>query len=168
MGMKEKSQDFISPTKGPLSKEEVISDIAKFIESGPNEKYHIVLGTDSQAHNDDGEDHINFVTALIVHREGKGAKYYWRKQIIKEKPILRKKIWTETTISLLTAQELVPELNEAITAVKFDFEIHIDVGPLGKTREMIKEVVGMINGNGFVAKTKPESWGASSVADKHT
>jgi predicted RNase H-related nuclease YkuK (DUF458 family) len=151
-----------------MSKEEVIADIAKFIESGPSERYHIVLGTDSQAHNNDGEDEINFVTALIVHREGKGARYFWKKQIIKEKPILRKKIWTETTISLMTAQELFPELNEAITAVKFDFEIHIDVGPLGETRDMIKEVVGMINGNGFVAKTKPNSWGASSVADKHT
>jgi predicted RNase H-related nuclease YkuK (DUF458 family) len=42
------------------------------------------------------------------------------------------------------------------------------VGPVGKTRDMIKEVVGMVNGNGFVAKTKPDSWGASSVADKHT
>jgi predicted RNase H-related nuclease YkuK (DUF458 family) len=166
--MGKENKDFISPTKGPLSKEEVIDDIAKFIESGPNEKYHIVLGTDSQAHNNDGVDNICFVTALIVHREGKGARYFWRKEVIREKPILRKKIWTETTMSLLAAQELVPELNEAITAVKFDFEIHIDVGPLGETRDMIKEVVGMINGNGFVAKTKPESWGASSVADKHT
>jgi predicted RNase H-related nuclease YkuK (DUF458 family) len=32
---------------------------------------------------------------------------------------------------------------------------------------MIKEVVGMVNGSGFEAKTKPESWAASSVADKH-
>ena len=28
------------------------------------------------------------------------------------------------------------------------FEIHIDVGPLGPTREMIKEVVGMVQGDG--------------------
>ncbi|MBU3957376.1 ribonuclease H-like YkuK family protein, partial [Patescibacteria group bacterium] len=39
---------------------------------------------------------------------------------------------------------------------------------IGPTREMIKEVVGMVNGNGFVAKTKPESYGAFVVADKHT
>ncbi|MGD0523344.1 MAG: ribonuclease H-like YkuK family protein, partial [Candidatus Microgenomates bacterium] len=43
-----------------------------------------------------------------------------------------------------------------------------DVGPLGPTREMIREVVGMVNGNGFVAKTEPDSWGASKVADKYT
>jgi hypothetical protein len=33
---------------------------------------------------------------------------------------------------------------------------------------MIREVVGMVNGNGFTAKTKPDSWAASTVADKHT
>lgn len=36
------------------------------------------------------------------------------------------------------------------------------------TREMIREVVGMVSGNGFTAKTKPESYGAFVVADKHT
>ena len=82
--------------------------------------------------------------------------------------ILRNKIYTETLKSLETAEKLVPKLRDAISPAKYDLEIHIDVGPLGPTREMIKEVVGMVTGNGYVAKTKPESWGASSVADKHT
>jgi predicted RNase H-related nuclease YkuK (DUF458 family) len=33
---------------------------------------------------------------------------------------------------------------------------------------MIKEVVGMVAGNGYRAKTKPESFGAFAVADKFT
>jgi len=33
---------------------------------------------------------------------------------------------------------------------------------------MIREVVGMVNGNGFYARTKPDAYGATSVADKHT
>jgi len=81
---------------------------------------------------------------------------------------LRDRIYTETLMSLELAQKIVPEIRKVITAAKYDLEIHIDVGALGPTREMIKEVVGMVSGNGFVAKTKPESWGASSVADKHT
>ena len=83
-------------------------------------------------------------------------------------PVLRDKIYTETLMSLATARELVPLLRGAISPGKYDFEIHIDVGPLGPTRDMIKEVMGMVTGNGFTAKTKPESWGASHVADKHT
>lgn len=71
-------------------------------------------------------------------------------------------------MSLEVAQDMVPSLREAVSPAKYDLEIHIDVGSLGPTRDMIKEVVGMVNGNGFTAKTKPESWGASSVADKHT
>ena len=50
----------------------------------------------------------------------------------------------------------------------YNLEIHIDVGEHGDTRDMIKEVVGMVTGNGYVAKTKPEAYGASYVADKHT
>ena len=83
-------------------------------------------------------------------------------------PVLRDKIYTETLNSLEVAQEIVPRLRQLVTPAKYDLEIHIDVGPLGPTREMIREVVGMVNGNGFTAKTKPESWGASTVADKHT
>ena len=36
-----------------------------------------------------------------------------------------------------------------------------------RSLSMIKEVVGMVTGNGFTAKTKPYSFGASTVADKH-
>lgn len=71
-------------------------------------------------------------------------------------------------MSLELAESLVPSLRSAVSPAKYDLEIHIDVGALGPTREMIREVVGMVNGNGYKARTKPESWGASSVADKHT
>jgi predicted RNase H-related nuclease YkuK (DUF458 family) len=159
---------FVSPTRGPLSTAEVISDIADFVHQEPGGFYRLVIGTDSQAHSTSGKGEIDFVTALIVHRQGRGARYYWRKEKLYKKPVLRDKIYTETLMSLAIAQEVVPDLRKAVTPAKYDLEIHIDVGPLGPTREMIREVVGMVNGNGYTAKTKPESWGASSVADKHT
>ena len=33
---------------------------------------------------------------------------------------------------------------------------------------LVKEIVGMVNGFGFLARTKPESYAASKVADKYT
>ena len=165
MPMKDGKLIFVSPTKGEMPVMEAISDIARFVKEEPGSFYRLVIGTDSQTHNG---NEIDFVTALIVHRRGHGAKYYWRKEKQFKKPVLRDKIYTETLISLSIAQEIVPQLRKEITSAKYDLEIHVDVGPLGPTREMIKEVVGMVNGNGYVAKTKPESWGASSVADKHT
>ena len=159
---------FVSPTKGDVTIESMISMISDFVKEEPSDLYRLVIGTDSQAHQNGGKGEIDFVTAIIIHRQGRGAKYFWKKVKKEKVPVLRDKIYTETWMSLEVAQELVPSIREAVSPAKYDLEIHIDVGPLGPTRDMIKEVVGMVNGNGYTAKTKPESWGASTVADKHT
>lgn len=161
---------FISPTKGKLTPAQMTQEIAGFVNEDPSSFYRLVIGTDSQSKRLNGESEIDFVTAIIVHRIGSGARYFWRKEKKNGKKagaILRDKIYTETMMSLEIAEKLVPSIRKAITPAKYDLEIHIDVGPLGPTRELIREVVGMVNGNGYKAKTKPDSWGASSVADKH-
>jgi len=159
---------FHSPTKGEMNVDKVITEISDFISEDPGKFYRVVIGSDSQSKRVNSHAEIDFVTAVVVHRTGKGARYFWKKQKLIKSPALREKIYSETLMSLETAQEIVPLLRSAISPAKYDFEIHIDVGPLGPTRDMIKEVVGMVQGNGYVAKTKPDSWGASSVADKHT
>ena len=161
--------DFFSPSKGALTVKQMVNEVSDFIDEEPSSFYRLVIGTDSQSRRSNGKTNIDFVTAIVVHRIGRGARYFWKK--IKKNgktPVLRDKIYTETLMSLDTAQNIVPEIRKKVSPAKYDLEIHIDVGPLGPTREMIKEVVGMVNGNGYTAKTKPESWGASSVADKHT
>jgi len=158
----------VSPTKGTLNISEVVSEVSDFVKKDPASFYSLVIGTDSQAKRIDGKSEINFVSAVIVHRKGHGARYFWKKEKKFRIPVLREKIYTETLMSLELAENIVPLLRAAISPAKYDLEIHIDVGSLGPTREMIREVVGMVNGNGYVAKTKPEAWGASSVADKHT
>jgi len=164
----DKNSLFTSPTYGKMDAVGVVTQIASFIEGDPQRFYRIVIGSDSQARLINSHAEIDFVTAIIVHKEGTGARYFWRKKRLIKSTALREKIYTETQMSLETATEMVPLLRKYISAAKYDFEIHIDVGPLGPTREMIKEVVGMVQGNGFKAKTKPDSWGASTVADKHT
>ena len=159
---------FNSPTKGVLSISQVVDEVSSFVDEDPTRFYRLVIGTDSQTRKVNGKAEIDFVTAIVVHRKGRGARYFWKKEKVYKKPVLREKIYTETSMSLDLAHNIVPMLRKEISAVKYDFEIHIDVGPIGPTRDMIKEVVGMVNGYGFTAKTKPESWGASSVADKHT
>lgn len=159
---------FHSPSVGSVTIGKMIQEISDFVEEEPDGYYRLVIGTDSQAKRVKSEHEIDFVTAIVVHRIGSGARYFWKKDKIKKKPILRDKIYTETLKSLETAQELVPSLRAAMNHSRYDLEIHIDVGMRGPTREMIKEVVGMVTGNGYVAKTKPDSWAASSVADKYT
>ena len=167
--MNKQNGDFYSPSKGVIKVSDIVSEISLFVNEDPSQFYRLVIGTDSQTRHSNGDSEVDFVTAIIVHRIGRGARYFWRKEKRNgHPPILRDKIYTETLMSLAIAQELVPDIRKKISPAKYDLEIHIDVGPLGPTREMIREVVGMVNGNGFVAKTKPDSWGASSVADKHT
>ncbi|OGM31990.1 hypothetical protein A2803_02780 [Candidatus Woesebacteria bacterium RIFCSPHIGHO2_01_FULL_44_21] len=160
---------FVSPSVGALSVPRMISEITNFVKSDPGSYYKLVIGTDSQVRHTNGLAECDYVTAIIIHRLGTGAKYFWKKEKVKIAPVLRDKIYKETTMSLNAAETLVPEIRKSINGSgKYELEIHIDVGKQGPTREMIKEVVGMVTGSGYVAKTKPDSWGASSVADKHT
>lgn len=163
---------FESTTHGPLGYQQVLREIKKFINDDPLKEYSLVIGTDS--HEEAGSSlnnrKIKLVTAILVHRKGFGGKYFWLKKNTTNIHSLREKIYAETLLSLEFAHEFVPMLKENLgdNLPNYNLEIHIDVGEHGATREMIKEVVGMVTGNGFVAKTKPEAYGASYIADKHT
>ena len=167
-GMDTLKNGYHSPSLGDLPISKVISEIGDFVDEEPSGFYSLIIGTDSQTKRINGTAEIDFVTAIVIYRKGRGARYFWKKEKQFKPPILRDKIYTETLMSLDVAENLVPDIRKVISPAKYDLEIHIDVGPLGPTRDMIREVVGMVTGNGYVAKTKPESWGASTVADKHT
>ena len=48
------------------------------------------------------------------------------------------------------------------------FSIHVDAGrsDKGKTKELIPELVGWIKACGYDCEVKPDSYAASSIADK--
>lgn len=160
-----------SLTHGSIKTNEAIDLIKKFLEEEPSQEYSLVIGTDSHEREKNGDAKIiNLVTAVLVHRRGFGGKYFWKRKYVGGIHSLRDKIYAETIESLDFALTFVPLLRKSLNgkSPKYNLEIHIDVGEHGDTRDMIKEVVGMVTGNGFVAKTKPHSYGASYVADKHT
>lgn len=157
-----RSVHFISPTKGKLSFEEMMADITSYITGLPTSAYKIIIGSDSQVRQE-----TCFITAVIVHRLGKGARYYYRKKYHRKIKSLRQKIFYETALSLEVGSLIARYLAEHGLG-NLQVEIHIDIGAQGETRDLIREVVGMVVGSGFAAKIKPEAFGASSVADKHT
>lgn len=161
-----RSQTFQSPSRGPMSFVEVVADVAGYVAAETGVRHRVVVGTDSQ--NRDGG--VDFVSVVVVHRQGRGGRYFWRRfRSGKKFHQLRDKIYEEALLSLSLAQEFTMALKAQITpSVAYDFEIHVDVGENGPTRDMIREVVGMIRGNGFAVKIKPEGYGAFVVADKHT
>ena len=152
-----------------MSTKKVVSEIVDFIAEDRRLIYKLVIGSDSQTRRRNGTQEIDFVTAIVIHRKGKGGRYFWRKVKKERIPTLREKIYAETMFSLELAQELIPLLKDQLSDfAPYDLEIHIDVGEGGPTREMIKEVVGMVVGSGYTARTKPDSFAATTVADKHT
>ena len=160
---------FRNPTKGKLSLDQVVAEISGLIQKEPADSYGLVIGTDSHDRRVKGQSSVDFVTAIIIHHRGKGGRYFWQKTKEKKTYTLRNKIYTETLLSVDTAKIFVPKLKTSLNGNgKYDLEIHIDVGEAGPTREMIREVVGIVRGNGLTPKIKPEAYGASSVADKHT
>ena len=166
--MMNKKNLFISPSKGVVNARQMVGELVDFMGQDPDQFYRLVIGTDSKTGRNDRPMNVAFVTAVVIHRKGKGARYFWQKKSVSRITTLRDKIYTETLLSIRLAEKLVPELTKKLNGQRYRLEIHIDVGDVGPTREMIKEVVGMVNGNGFEAKTKPEAYGAFCVADKHT
>ena len=156
--------EYYNPTKGRLSFNEVIDEIIEMMEKDPQSEFEIVVGTDSHATS--GAREVDFVSAIVIHRIGKGARYFWKRVRKDGIYTLRDKIYKEATLSFELAKELM-EILEQQAFFEYNLEIHVDVGQNGRTREIIDEVVGMIIGSGFEVKTKPDAYGASTVADKH-
>lgn len=154
--------DFISPTRGRLPFEEMMTDIITYIKDLPASSCKIIIGSDSMVKAD-----TCFVTAVIVHRLGKGARYFYRKKMQRKIKSLRQKIYYETALSLEVGG-LIHKYFAENGYADLNVEIHIDVGVHGESKDLIREVVGMVTGSGFTAKIKPEAYGASSVADKHS
>lgn len=153
---------FVSPSTGKMGFEEMMDSILGYIKGLPCSSYKIIVGTDSQVRRE-----TCFVTAVIVHRQGKGARFFYRKLSQRKIVSLRQKIFYETTMSLELGAKITGYLAD-IGVEEFNVEIHIDVGHQGETKELIREVVGMVTGSGFKAKIKPDSFAASSVADRYT
>ncbi len=155
---------FNSPTYGKVTLEDVRIHILSFLKEEKEEQYRLIVGTDSQLHPLQG---VDFITAIIIHRKGYGGIYFWKREVHKKRYVLRQRMYEEASLSLAMAEQLLT-LFENYRISRYNIEIHVDIGPSGDTREMIAEIIGMIRGSGYEVKTKPDSYGASKVADRHT
>lgn len=168
----QENMHFHNASLGTISLHEVITAIQKFLEEDPHATYRLLIGTDSheRTYTASGPKQIAAVTAVVIYRIGSGGRYFWQKRTIDGIFTLRDKIYAETLISLEFAHVFVPMVHSRLNGdyPEYDLEIHVDVGERGASREVIKEVVGIVTGHGFIAKTKPESFAASHVADRYT
>lgn len=163
------SGNFFSPTKGSMTLSTVMDEMVLYMQERPARDYEIIIGCDSSATEDP-----TFPVAIVILRKGEGGrfflrrihyprKFYSRQERILEEVMLscRLALWLREHFAMRAQQEKTPP--------KYQFQyIHADVGENGVTRDMIKEVVGLIRGNGFEPCIKPASFAASSVADRYS
>lgn len=153
---------FESPTEGRLTFEQMFGSLLAYIRDDPDAAYKLIVGSDSHTRHE-----TYFVTAVVIHRIGKGGRYYFSRSRRRAIRSLRQKVLYETSLSLSVAARLT-DLLQASNMPDLDIEIHIDVGTQGETKDLIREIVGMVTGSGYRARIKPYSFGASTVADKFT
>lgn len=155
---------FTSPSRGQVSFHEMFDDLVNYTNEFPDDSYKLIIGTDSHSFLNES---VIFVTAVVVHRIGKGGRFYYHKQKRHYMESLRQRIYYETFLSLEVATRLTEKLAQNGDS-QLNVEIHLDVGEKGETRDIIKEVVGMVIGSGYQACIKPDSYGATTVADRFT
>jgi predicted RNase H-related nuclease YkuK (DUF458 family) len=174
---------FYSPTKGDLEFNQVIKEIFDYISEEPKYFYDIVVGCDSPS-----SEKPFFPIAIVVLRTGAGGRFFLKKMYYPD-AFLKRFLHVPTNWKMRILQEvylsceLALSLRETLEnefpacrqagagqpAFNYQFQyIHADVGEQGKTKEMVKEVVGLIRSNGFEPCIKPRSFAASVVADRYT
>lgn len=150
-----------SPSYGKVSYEKMISIIKNFIKKSPDSIYNISVGTDSQ-----NFDYTKIVVVVAIHRVGNGGIFFYDIKNVRKITNISQKLFYETSNSL----DIAIKLSETLEREDIDFgiSIHIDAGKNGKTSKLIPEIVGWVKACGFGCETKPNSYAASSIADKYS
>ncbi|MGP7815805.1 ribonuclease H-like YkuK family protein [Niallia sp. 01092] len=154
----------------------VFQRIIAFMERNPIGHYKLMIGTDSQVH----PKYTTFITGIVIQNKGKGAWACIRKMIVPRKILrLHEKISYETSLTeevvyLFTEEKKTELINIVLPYIyqgaTFTMEGHIDIGSgvRNKTREFVNEMVARIESIGIEPKIKPDSFVASSYANKYT
>ena len=158
-----------SPTYGKIGIEQIPDKILMFYNDHLKfeSQMQIIIGTDSQ-----NFDKTKVVSVVAVICEGHGGIFFYE---VTHQPLIRDvrtKLHVETNDSLRVAESLVETMEND---KKFEdmylscpIAIHVDAGNSknGKTRELIPELVGWIKACGYDCSVKPDSFVASTIADR--
>lgn len=160
---------FYNPTVGNLTFEGVVDEVINYFLSSPKSNFEIVVGCDSSS-----EDYPYFPVVLVVRKIGEGGRFflykmYYSKKFYNFHQRILQEVYLSCELALKFREEILKRIKKNNLKINYQFQyIHADVNENGQTRDMVKEVIGLIRSNGFEAKIKPESFAASSIADKFT
>jgi predicted RNase H-related nuclease YkuK (DUF458 family) len=163
---------FFNSLQKNMSFADVVASIKYFIKVNPDCKYRLAVGTDSQVKG----RYTCFATGIHIHRVGQGA-WCCVSKIIENRRYrsLKEKIMKETSMTYEIAYMLNEQLMDSLCdfSIKYKnfdcrLEAHIDIGTKGETRKLIREMASYFQGTGIDAKIKPDSYVASSYANRYS
>lgn len=155
-----------SITYGDVDIKQIVNIIDELVSKNPMDEYQVVVGTDSQ-----NFDKTKIVVVIALIRKSKGGIFFYDVTRVNRINNVKQKLMTETSISLDYATKLMEAFERHYDETGFDyaklhFSIHVDAGFNGPTKEVIPEIVSWIKACGWDVHVKPESYVASSIADK--
>lgn len=159
-----------------MSFEHVFTRILRFMKINPRGNYRLMIGTDSQVHH----DYTLFITGIVIQNKGKGAWACIRKvKALRKIEHLHERISKETSlteeiVAMFTEERKNNMINIVLPFIyqgaSFTMEGHLDIGSgqRNKTKIYVEEMMARIESMGLEPKIKPESFVASSYANRYT
>ena len=158
-----------SETYGQLNLDQIPEKLKSFYNRNTvyGEPMELTIGTDSQNHSSG----TKIVTVISMICKGHGGIFFYETEMRELIEIVKQKLETETYISLETAKNLLDELDNDEYRILIDncpLSIHIDAGnaPQGKTKDLIQGLTGWVHAMGYDCEVKPNSYSASTIADR--
>ena len=161
---------FRNITQQDITFDMVADRIINYINQEPNKDYVLAIGTDSQTCSE-----TKIVLSITVHRLNNGGIFFLHSTYHKAFKYnqLQQKLYEETQASLDAADILNQKLLERGLDIQSEdsnihLSIHMDIGKHGPTSKYIKELEGWVQAIGYDYEIKPNSYAASSIADKYS
>ena len=159
----------VSPTYGNVSIQQMADILNSYYQNNKHygSEFSLTIGTDSQNFSD-----TKVVVVIAMRCIGHGGIYFYEISHVDKIQNVKQKLNFETSLSLDMANSIMDILEDnqdyEELYLNSNFAIHVDAGnsPEGKTKEVIPEIVGWIKACGYECVVKPDSYTASSIADR--
>lgn len=139
-------------------------EIIKAVEASPEDST-IYFGADSKQYSKAGTQYVSYVTVVVIHHaSSKGAQLFRAWHIQKDTGDLWTRLMREVQDTIAVCEEVIPYVGDRFV------EVHLDLNPNENyaSSQVVKAAAGWVRGVlGIEPKLKPESFIASSVADRY-
>lgn len=142
-------------TKWKTLSEVPVEDILSWTREAAQMGQEVHIGTDSLQTG----RFTQYVTVVVIHTPGKGGRAAYCREVVPRVTSLRQRLLQEVYKST--------EVGLSLGDVPGTVTVHVDANPDEKhmSSKYIQELVGLVVGQGFKHRVKPDAWAASHCAD---